>query len=283
MSPTSKKFDFIEAAASGYKAAWAGRHTLMALGWPVLIVKIICFMAVILLGLQDNYLRQGLIFLPGYCLEGWFIALALRYVLLGELWPDALSGDAARDQAWMQVRQIGLRSSMIVYVLIKLASAVVIAALFDANQMVEQAQQQGGILPVEAAGGSALIMSFGMIIAMLFGFWAFRYVWLYVPLALGYQMRGFLARIGGFLASFRLLGMWMISFTPIFIVMIVLFDGLNTVMPGASIEEGPLAYQLAFAVIQSGVDLLVTLMSTLACGFAVQQVMGTKVSGGDKA
>ena len=67
-------FDFVECTAKAYRFVWARRQEVLELSALMLAVKIVSFVGFIVFGLDENFLRQGLLLIPVYMLEGWVIA-----------------------------------------------------------------------------------------------------------------------------------------------------------------------------------------------------------------
>jgi len=89
------KFDFnmMDAAGYGFYRVWTERHYLLKLATIPLLIKFACMITVMVLGIQGNILRQGLVLFPGVLAEGWVLAQFLRTLLKGERWPTILPPD----------------------------------------------------------------------------------------------------------------------------------------------------------------------------------------------
>ena len=79
------------------------------------------------------------------------------------------------------------------------------------------------VLGSDAAAYSGYV-DFYLVAVALFAvlIWSFRYLWLYVPIALDYRADSFLKRIPGFIGSFRLIGLWMLCFMPVLFLLFVM-------------------------------------------------------------
>lgn len=260
MVQESRKFDFIESAVHGYRMIWAERQHLLAIAFVPFAVKFLTYLAIVLLQVQDNYLRQGLLLVPSNIAEAWFIAYALRLTLLGESWPSLLTGDTKADKLLMARRKRALQGAIGIYVLIKLVSAFALGLGMAEYEVGQQLAQQGA-----AYEGSPMIV-FGGLVLIAVSIWAFRYMWLYVPVALGHRMRDFLAAVPGFMGAFRLMAVWMICFTPLVLLLMVLADVLKMLFPAAELDIGHLLYVVVWSLVQSGSELFIALVVSLAVG-----------------
>jgi hypothetical protein len=264
-------FDFIDAAGHGFRNAWADRIALARAAVMPFAIKWICLVAVYFFGMEENFLRQGLVMMPAFFVEGWFLAYALRYVYLGEAWPNVLTGDVAQDLVIETRRRFHMLSATIIYVLIKLVSAVMTGMALQSSAVVEGMDKDQVAESVPFGGEFPFFLIAIVVGAVLI--WTFRYVWLYVPQAMGYGVRDFLRRIFGFAASFKLLATWMVCFTPLFIVLLVVQDGVKYLFPGSSYEDPVMLHIIAMGGVQSGIELVMLAVTSLAIGDAVLQVM----------
>lgn len=260
-------FDFIDVTNRGYHFMWKERQEIFRLMLVPAAVKFVLFVAVIFLGLQDNYLRQGLFLLPGYFAEGWFLASVVRLAIFGERWPAALTGDRQDDMDLIASRKRSMTIAILIYVLIKMTSALlasVVMTSYDVQNTVETpAVPTSGVLDfyLIALASLALLV------------WAFRFMWIYIPPALGYGVKNFLRNIRGFKSSFQLMGVWMVSFAPVFIVMIVITDTLETIFPSAVLTSDHAPFVILFAGFQTVIELFVSGVTSAAIAYGVVDVM----------
>ena len=78
------KFDFIESAAIGYRYVWRERYALLPLVSLPIAVKMGSYAAIYLMNIEQNVLRQGLVLMPAYLLEGFIAILVIRMAMFGE-------------------------------------------------------------------------------------------------------------------------------------------------------------------------------------------------------
>ena len=261
------KIDFIDAAVKSYVFIASAFSRLLRLVWIPVLIKFCCFLAVVFLGLSNAYLRQGLVFLPSYFVEGWFVAYAMRLAVLGESYQSLLTGDVKHDEALLRRRALHMKVTMIIYVLTRLISAMM-AGLF----LTYYGLSPDGTLNMQAAPLPAY--GFIFVLGCLAGtIWAFRYLWLYVPPALGIGVRAFLRRLGGFMASFHLIAIWMICLAPVYLVLILISDVIYMIFPGGSIETGPLLFVILSGGLQSLIEIVMATVTSVAMAYAVMQMM----------
>lgn len=277
MAQKKKHADIIDTTAKSFFALWHNRQDLLALALFPFAVKVVTFMVVIALGLQDNMLRQGLFFIPSFFVEGWFVAASLRLALYNERWPFFLTGDAQRDRSLIKNRRTAIQSAGVLYTLLRLISVVCVAVVMrdatQGQQMLEGSMLGDGQAPTGAedpvpVGVSAMALV-GAMILLAGTLWAYRYFCLYVPVALGYSMKSFLKAIWGFKGSFQLIFISIICFIPFFVIFGALHGGLESAFPNATLDMTHWGYGLAFSVVQSVMEVMVSLTTAIALGFFV--------------
>ncbi len=142
MAQQNTTFDFIESAVDGYRFLWRDRAELLRVALLPLIVKFVSYLAIVFMELDENYLRQGLVLVPSYFAEGWFVAYAMRLALLRETWYSYLTGDAVVDQCYTLMRKRLMHISVGIYVLMKLLSAMVVGLAMQEYQASEAVVEQ---------------------------------------------------------------------------------------------------------------------------------------------
>lgn len=259
-------FDFIESASEGYKFVWEKRRVLAPLAALPFVAKIALFGLVILFGLEENYLRQGLILIPFYAVEGWMLSVLIRMAVWGDNTRTLKMHDGAELAPTEAVR--ALRAGIITFVILKLVGAAV-SGLAMENGMED-------MLYGDPVGGSSLIALAGASGLLIVTLWAFRLLWLYVPAALGYSLRGYMAAMRGFKSSFQIVALWLMCFIPLFVVMIMALEFLNGAFPNANIAEGGNgAVSLGLSVITGGFEIMIDMVAAASAAFAVHTMMRT--------
>lgn len=267
-------FDFIEASLRGYKAVWENRAGLISVAAMPFFIKMGCFAAVVFLGLETNFLRQGLVLLPSYFAEGVLVAYVIRMVMSG--------GVIGRDVREAEPFARDLTASMVIYVLTKLVMACLTGVAF--TQMIESGAVQGGAdgAAVEAVtqgaeGGGAevaepsMAMFFLSVMALAAGIWAFRLLWLYVPMAMGVRIGVFMRALGSFGSSFAMMGCWIMCFVPFGILMLIGYEVVAGAL-GHSAETPSQAFSLVLIPVQAAIEVVIALVSSLAMAYGIQQI-----------
>ena len=276
MANRPKRTDIIDIAARGYMSVWEHRKTLAQMALFPMMVKCLTVAVVVILGLQENLLRQGLLYIPSFFVEGWFIAAALRLVFYHEAWPSFLTGDAKEDAARIAQRRKAIQACGILYTLLRLVSVLSVA------MFVEYAGDPATNTEGLAAGAPApedipfivsVIAFAGATMLLMGSIWAYRYFCLYVPVALGRSIKSFLKAAFGFKTSFHMIFVSMLCFMPFF-VFLGMFHGMWDQLftePALSIDQ-PI-YTLGSAVLQSVMELSVSAITAVATGVYMMDVV----------
>lgn len=253
-------FDFVECAAMAYRFVWGGRATILRLSLVALAFKVVSLMMVTALGLESNLLRQGLVLLPSYFLEGLVIC---RILLLA----TALETEKS-DSAVILADSSSVRAGAIVYVLIKMFLSFIAGMTFAGNADMA-ASQPAPSAPNPQTLFLAILILAGMV-------WIFRFLWLYVPVALGYGIEEFLRKFKGFSSSLQMIGLWVLCFTPLVLLMILGSEILGAVIPGARDDLPSIIYLQAMAVLQALADYAISLVSSIGMAYGVRSVFNNE-------
>jgi hypothetical protein len=248
-------FDFVDAATKGYSFFWREREAIARMAVPLFLVKFICYISVIALSLEENLLRQGLIYLPAYFVEAWLLVQLTRHAMLGERWPMMRTPE---NFAALMPRTRAIKAGIAVYVLIKLFLIVTSGLTSGA------APAPGTELP------EPTLMTFiAAMVALGAMIWAFRLIWLYIPAALGYRVTDFIDRAGGYTTSFYMIGTWLICLLPPAMAVIFLSEMLVTMSGG---EAGG-ALKVLLVALQVAVEIVISVITTIGMAHAVRAIM----------
>lgn len=258
MQQKAHSFDFVDAMAAACSFVWRYRRAVLALAMIPLIVKIACLVAIFGLGLENHYLRQGLVLLPAYFAEGVFLA---RLILMAGPGGESLLPMPPREDRRVM-------AATLAFVLIKIILAG-LGGLGMEYAVVIQAQ------PEQTEGSLALF--FGLLFLLGATLWGVRLTWLYIPLAQGYGALELLRRIHGLRASFVMIGAWMLCFIPLLLALVMAAGFLADAM-GHSEESPSHIYRFIVIVLQSGLELLANLLATLTIAFGVHTIMQGKAA-----
>ena len=290
MDSPLQKFEVTASAAYGYQCFWIQRVALMRMMLFPFLIKIGCYAAILLLGLEDHYLRHGLMLLPSFFAEGFLLAVVIRIVMSDR----NLRGDLAQMRAYSR----DIIAAMLSYVLIQLSVAFFVGTSLNVMQRSTQVQNdpalpdQGRDAPAAAnadgakgakgAGGDVAevvsepsIAEFMMLMAMIaLMIWAFRLIWLYVPIAMGVGAKRFLWAMRPYHASFKLMGVWLLCFLPIGFGMLLLAEILRSAFPsGGDGADTSLGFTIVFTFVQSGAEMVVGVIASLAMAYGVKSMM----------
>lgn len=288
--------DIIDTAARGYQLVWAEHSYLMKLATVPLLIKFVCDVAIFALGWDVNLLRMTLAMVPAYLAEGWMLAHLVRLIFMGQRWPFQPTGDISRDLPVLQEKARGIMGGMVLYTLIKMAIGAFAAYGYSlaeasggttmvAKHAVGEAASNaaaagGGGLPAtsgshdnpistgtapEPSGLAALLSLMGLVVMV----WGFRFLWVYIPVALNMQVKEYAKRIGGFGSSLQMIGIWLISFLPFFFVSGLFFSfvyaALNSFAPDLAL--------FVFSLGRAAVDTILSLLVTAAMGFGIAALL----------
>ena len=254
-----KTFNFIEAAGRGYQFIWDQRRPLASLAVLPLGVKFGCVALIILLGLQDNYLRQGLLLLPGYFMEGWMVAMAIRLALFGEHWLPGAQGLRAGDD----VRRLVLGSAVF-YTLIKVFVTIAAAFLIMVSGF-----ERGEPPPAEPAPGS-----FVALLTLAFvSVWIFRFLWMNVIIAMDVPLGPFTRKIMQVPLSLPMLALWMLCMVPGILILSGVSGLLAPMMSGMTPETPSISYVFLMSCAEALVELVIALVSGVAMAYAMRDFL----------
>lgn len=224
-----------------------------------LIIKLASFVLIAALGMEEQYLRQGLILLPSFFAEGWLIAQIVRLAILKESWPAVLSGDRRKDMKILHVRFRAIMAGTIIYVLTKLVISLISGLAMQAN---ESFVNQEVVEPT----------NFGFLTALLvvaFTIWAFRFLWLYIPAALDFPMRDFVYRIRAFKVSILMIATWLLCFIPLALIFLMISELLTSFFPLTDAGEIPDAFKYIMIGFQAILEMLIAIVSSVAMAFGL--------------
>jgi hypothetical protein len=248
------RFDFVESTARAYQYSWANRHEILALAAPALTFKILSLLIALNFLSDLSILRQNLLIIPAYYFEGWVII----GIMARAVWPV---GRSAEEEAGM--RQY-IQAGAIAYVLIKLMLSFIMGMTL-AEQMNLDAGEQS-----PAPSGAMLLLLLAIIGFLI---WSFRFLWLYVPLGLGYSAQSFLLVFKGFQSSFYMMGVWLLTLMPIGLILLMFSGVLNIIFPQT--EGVPLTtpYINMLSIVQAFLDFVMSLVASLGMAFGIHSVM----------
>ena len=99
-------------------------------------------------------------------------------------------------------------------------------------------------------------------------------MWLYIPAAAGFSGREFLKRVGGFMGSIRLLGVWMVCSIPILFLFILVASALMA--PFHTPDGIPPAIDFIMNIFRVAVIMITTLITTAGMSYVIRNMFDEK-------
>lgn len=244
------KADIIESTVFAYKTLWIERFYVLKLALVPVLIKFACFIAILRFS-PDTGIKQALFMLPGFFAEGWLIAQFLRTFLKAERWPRMISEDQVISTATDE-RARGIVSCILVFVLTEMFIALLVSLMEYAKVLTPS--------PENMETQKELFFLVPSLILFAFSLWAFRFLWLFIPLSINVPVRAFLSYIRGIRFSFYMIGIWLLCIMPVFFLMLLLVSALMEPYGGDFYNVPP---AVSFIVVALNV-FLETLMNLLA-------------------
>lgn len=255
-------FDLINAVGRAYQTTWDERRYLMRMALIPLLVKYICFVIASVYVGFDNVLRLSLVMIPSYFVEGWLLAHWARTIVLGHRWPFRPSGNDAKDLASMNERGRGVLGGMVAFVLINLLMAGYFAFFVSYIPL--------DLNPENADPKVAMIGMVMMVSSLLL----FRFVWLYIPLAINFPLKNFVKKLAPLSFTFWMILLWLVCFIPsVFILQLI--GGLFAGAVGAETAAPP-AIQGLMIFIRVVLDMIKNLLCTAGLAYAFIEIFKWK-------
>lgn len=230
-------------AARAYQTLWREKQWVFRLAVFPVLVKLACFLFALRAGLDDSFLTLTLCLVPGYLAEGWLLAHLIRRI-----------GNAA------PVRRDVLAGAL-AYTLINLLIGGFLAALIHFGPHSEDPAQVSALSGMIGIGG------------LVFAVWAFRLVWLHIPVSLGVPLARFFPVLMERGMTLKMLGVWALCFIPPVVAML-LVNGL-ILSPFGADDIVPPSAQYAAIVVKVLFDTLKSLLCTAALtGFLLAMMTG---------
>ena len=268
-SPSHYQFDLIDAVSFGYGAVWAERAYLLRMAIVPILIKFASMVVIVAQGLNDTPLSQGLAFIPATLVEGWLLAQWLRTLIKNERWPIILHEEPdEKTLSYLMLRARGIVSCCLVYVLLMLTTYFLkygyeqlIDAYLPKDVLEQGAPQDIRTLPF-------------VLIAMVAGIWSFRLFWIYIPFSVLVRPMEYLKYMGGFSASLRLLGVFLISMVPT----LVLATLISSVIVSPFAHGGDDAQkigQFLILLLGSAAEILIALVVTASVAWSMRSLLPT--------
>lgn len=268
-------FNIMDAAGYGYYRVWTERAYLLKLAIIPLMVKFACTIALLVLGFQDNILRQGLVLLPGVLAEGWVLAQFLRTLLKDERWPTYLPpeiDDKVLDRLLLRAR--GIVAAVLAYGLIALASYALRYLVFgivlghvgisdgDVAHLATDANPDSQNITITPL---VMLPMLGLSVAL---FWGFRLMWVYIPFSVLMPLRAYLQAVNGWMSSVRMMALFFCCMTPLMFLVMVISRILSGFIQGFGGGDDVARFIMVFVAVVA--ETLIGLVATAAFVWAMR-------------
>lgn len=269
MTQPAPSFDLVTCVGKAYQFVWAERAYLLRLAAIPFLAKLVFFaVAYSAFSGEGNLWRMTLIMVPAWIIEGWMLAHFVRLILLNQRWPFRPTGEREVDLPVLQTRYRGVMGGAVAFALIQLLIGGWFATLLMFVPVDFNAPPSQTELTPQAAVMACVL--FGLAL------YAFRFLWLYVPAAVGADLRASATRLTqGLMISLRLLGVWLLCAVPVMVVM-QLFLALALGLAG---PDGAGGVAGAVSIVAKVVlDLVKNLLCAATVAFAFHQLFGKNVT-----
>lgn len=271
-------FNIMDAAGYGYYRVWTERAYLLKLAIIPLMVKFACTIALLVLGFQDNILRQGLVLLPGVLAEGWVLAQFLRTLLKDERWPTYLPpeiDDKVLDRLLLRAR--GIVAAVLAYGLIALASYALRYLVFGIV-LGHVGISDGDVahLAADTSPDSKNITITPLVMLPMLGlsvalFWGFRLMWVYIPFSVLMPLRAYLQAVNGWMSSVRMMALFFCCMTPLMFLVMVISRILSGFIQGFGGGDDVARFIMVFVAVVA--ETLIGLVATAAFVWAMRSFL----------
>jgi hypothetical protein len=252
-------FNIVQSARSAYSFIYAEHKYILRLALFPTLIKLVCYVAGLTLGYDDNMLRMALILLPASLVEGWMLSHVIRLIVLNQRWPFQPTGDTEADLKTLEPRMRGVMSGLITYALINMLIAGVMAVLM-------------GMVPdtLDPAAGAAVSPQQAMLMMLIMAgcVWGFPLLWLYIPMATGMDPKSWAKSVVGLKFSFPMIAIWMLCYLPV--AAITLF-GVSAILSPFGQGEIPTGARFAVIIIGVILDTAKALLGTAGMTYALTE------------
>ena len=284
-------FDFIDASSRGYAFIWEERGYLARVAIPVLFVKIVCLLCVFVLGLQDQFARQGFVLLPSHILEAVFVVGLIRYALYreaifiwGKMVPVPPTDQKYEPYKGVMSRKQCVQGGIVMYVLLMVIFLGMTSIAYESTKgsvnmdvpQISVGPSEVAALPAPVEGnGLSSLTNAAVLFAIIATFvWVFRFFWLYIPIAMGISLRGFLKRISGMQSSIFMIATALVCFLPLivfFMISMQIFSGI--------FADGSAGNILVRAILESVAGLTILSVQVVAMTYGFVEILSGDKNG----
>ena len=250
-------FKIIDSISAGLLQTWRDRRFLAPLTVvPILVMMVTAVLARRVLEIEDMLLA-AVIQLPAEFVRAMLMVIYVRFLLLG----DAPVFKKPNED---QERSRQITAGVVAMTTINF---LFMGALQALRYVVDQVEQGSAEQSMAVPYFLLFIGLSGLVI------WAFRYYWLYVPAALGWDIKGFYAQLPGLSSSLKIMLLMMGCFIMggMAIIASEFFFSLITLGVGG---EGNLILDLLRDLVLITISIWSYALVTAATAAAIQQMKG---------
>jgi len=259
-------FNVINSAHYAYQLVWREWRYLLKLALVPLVIKFASFLLSMMYSEGDNIIRMSLLLIPAYFAEGWMLSHFVRLITNGQRWPYVMTGDDVIDLKAAKERGRPLLAGILGFVLINLFIALYYHVF---SSFMPSAVVAGEVInPEDVTPEMFLTMS----VMTAFVFFAFRFVWLYIPFAARMNPFDYIRKTNGIGVTVRMIGLWLICFVPVVTVM----QGIISLFVSGGAEQS-VGVSIAFAVIRIVFDTVKNILVTAGMSVAILHMMNGKI------
>lgn len=217
----SSRFSILAAVRNGYtfvgrEAGYLGRLAVLPLG-----VLLITNLAAYYNGVQPSPYMDFLLNLPARILQGWFMFIEVRLLLLGERAPLM-----TQDMPLLQERHRALKLCILLWLLYNAWVAVFVGYC---QWFLTLGPQPGGLY---------ILVAF---LLLCLHFWSVRLAVAHILGAVGYPLKEYIFRVNGYGITLRLIGLMIVCSAPVVIVL----EGVGALLvPSGEKPSEPVTYVL---------------------------------------
>lgn len=260
-------FDAFELTRLGYHLVWNERHYWWRLFLPVFFIGFVGEITLQSLGWQTQFLRRALLMLPSYLAQGWMFSHLVRLVFYDQRYPFRPTGDREKDLPILMEKARCIGGGALVYALLHylLSGAL---AFMPQHPPTPPSPDDPSALPIVAFIISVILL--GILV------WLFRMMWLYVPVAAGRSIRAYLLALETRkVASWRLIGVWMISSLPALLVVLLIESLLTSLFAPDAKTPADFGKGLTFIYIalEHASVVLSGIIATVSMAFGVKEIL----------
>jgi len=262
-----QRIDIIKSSGLAYQATMRERAYLLKLVAIPLLVKLIFYFFAIQYTADDNILSRATILLPAYILEGWMLSHWARTLLTDHRWPFVPTGNQSQDLVTIKRRASGVMGGTVSFALINILMAGFYAAIF----MIMPMDLSREMTPENTDPTLGLI---GLLILALM-FFLFRFVWLYIPLALNMPFQRYVRETSNFKFTFGIFGVWLVCFVPAIFLMQFIYGALYSIEGTTELAQ---PYEMLYLVTRVVLDTVKNIIVTAGIAFAIKDYLAWKTT-----